>query len=219
MATTRTTAAAVGGLILTATATYLIGDQLVASAMSATNSLANLNSDQIRTGVLFQLVNCAAVVGIGALLFPILRRHREGMALGYTATRIIESVMLLVSALSPLLLLALSQAGATQLETLGTLATEWYDMAFQFSMTTLGIGSLLLCYILYAGRLVPRILPVLGFVGYIALAANGLLEIFGYSMGTTLFIPGAIFEAAFPIWLIVKGFAEPAATPVTAATG
>ena len=146
--------------------------------------------------MLLEFINSAAVVGIGLLLFLILRRYSEGMALGYAGSRIIESVLLLVGALSALLLLTL----------------RWHDLTFQMAMIALGVGSLLLCYVLYKFRLVPRAISVLGFVGYIAIFAYGLLEIFGQNIGLVLFAPGAIFEIAFPLWLIVKGFNEPAGT-------
>ena len=146
--------------------------------------------------MLLEFINSAAVVSIAVLLFPILRRYSEGMALGYAGSRIIESVLLLVGALSALLLLTL----------------RWHDLTFQMAMIALGAGSLLLCYILYTAKLVPRAISVLGFVGYIALFVYALSEILGLNIGLVLFIPGAIFEIVFPLWLIVKGFNEPAGT-------
>jgi len=196
MTTNRKIAIAVGVLFFTATISYGVGNALIASALEAQDDLSSPNIAQIRIGVLLEFINSAAVVGIGVLLFPILRRYSEGMALGYAGSRIIESVLLLMGALSALLLLTL----------------RWYDLAFQMAMIALGAGSLLLCYILYKNRLVPRVISVLGFVGYIALFAYGWSEIFGQNIGLVLFIPGAIFEIVFPLWLIVKGFNEPAVT-------
>ena len=146
--------------------------------------------------MVLEFINSAAVVCIGVLLFPILRRYSEGMALGYAGARIIESVLLIVGALSALLLLTL----------------RWHELTFEVAMIALGAGSLLLCYILYTAKLVPRAISVLGFVGYIALFVWGWSEIFGLNIGLVLFIPGAIFEIVFPLWLIIKGFNEPAVT-------
>jgi uncharacterized protein DUF4386 len=190
MTTNRKIAIAVGVLFFTATISYGVGNALIASALEAPDDLMNPSIGQIGTGVFLEFVNSAAVVGIGVLLFPILRRYSEGMALGYAGSRIIESVLLVVGALSALLLLTL----------------RWYDLAFQMAMIALGAGSLLLCYILYKVKLVPRAISILGFVGYIALFAYGWLEIFGLNIGLVLFIPGAIFEIVFPLWLIIKGF-------------
>jgi hypothetical protein len=198
-------------LILTATTSYLVGSALIDSAVDQ-ESLSNPNETQLVTGALLEFVNAAAVVGIGVLLFPILRRYREGMALGYAATRIIESALLLVSALFVLVLLPLNEAAdAAQLQATGTLALEGYDVAFQLAEIALGAGSLLFMYILYAFRLVPRALSLLGFVGYVALFASGWLEIAGHS-AALLYIPGGLFELIFPLWLIFRGFNAPAVT-------
>ena len=196
MTTRRRIAIAVGVLFFTATISYGVGNALIASALDAPDDLSNPNTAQIGIGVLLEFINSAAVVGIGVLLFPILRRYSEGMALGYAGSRIIESVLLLVGALSALLLLTL----------------RWHDLTFQMAMISLGAGSLLLCYILYMAKLVPRAISVLGFVGYIALFVYGLSEILGLNIGLVLFIPGGIFEIVFPLWLIVKGLSEPAVT-------
>ena len=218
MASNRKSAIAVGVLFFIATAAYLTGSGLITSALNAPDSISNLNDDQIRTGVLLEFINAAAVVGIAALLFPILRKYSEAMAFGYAASRTIEAVLLVVSVLSALLLLPIwheqVQAAASntaQLKSLGTLAITSYELAFQLAMIALGAGSLLLCYILYKFALVPRALSGLGFVGYIALFASGWLQIFGRENAALLFAPGALFEILFPLWLIVKGFNERAA--------
>jgi hypothetical protein len=195
MTTNRKIAIAVGVLFFTATLSYGVGSALITSALEAPDDL-NPNNTQVGIGVVLEAINSAAVVCIGVLLFPILRRYSERMALGYAGARIIESVLLIVGALSALLLLTL----------------RWHELTFEVAMIALGAGSLLLCYILYKAKLVPRAISVLGFVGYIALFVYGLSEIFGLNIGLVLFIPGGIFEIVFPLWLIIKGFNEPAVT-------
>lgn len=215
MTPARKTAIAVGALFLAATASYLVGSALIDSAVDVPANLSNLNETQVRLGVFLEFINCAAVVGIGVLLFPILRKYREGMALGYAVSRVIEAALLLVSALFALSVLFVGEqsagadaANASQLETLGGLAMEAYDLAFQLALVVLGAGSLLLCYVLYEARLVPRALPVLGFVGYLSLFASAWLEIAGHD-ASVLYVPGGLFELIFPLWLIVKGLNEP----------
>jgi hypothetical protein len=219
MTTDRKAAATVGVLFLIATAAYIAGNALIVSAAKGPDRLPNLKEGQVVIGVLLEFVDAAAAVGIGVLLFPILRRHREGMALGYAGTRIVESALVLVSGLFALLLVPISQeylradaANATQLQTLGTLGMEAYRLAFQLGMIVLGAGSLLLCAVLYEIRLVPRALAVLGFVGYLALFASGWLDIAGYDIASALYAPGALFELVFPVWLIVRGLSEPTAS-------
>jgi len=72
-------------------------------------------------------------------------------------------------------------------------------------MVVLGIGSFLLCVALYRYRLVPRLLAGFGFVGYAALLTSSCLSLTGQEVSPLLFAPGAVFEIAFPLWLMIKG--------------
>lgn len=214
MSAARKTAIVVGILFLVQTLSYLTGDALVRSAVENGVVGSDGGATAIRTGVFLQFVNVSAVVGIGTLMFPILRRFREGAALGYTTTKIMEAALLLVSALFALLVLPIGRSVAgTSMETLGSLSMDAYDLAFQLGMIALGAGSLLFMWVLYEFRLVPRTLSVLGAVGYVALFVSGWLTIAGSDMAAVLYIPGAAFELAFPIWLIVKGFNTSAQRP------
>jgi hypothetical protein len=168
--------------------------------------------------VFLEFVNAVANVGVGVVLFPILRQHRERMAIGYLATRIIESLLLLVSSLAVLMLVPVGQdllradaATASELATVATLAVQGYHLAFQSAEIALSVGALTLCYVLYEARLVPRPLAVLGFAGYVALFASGWLYIAGHhTVAPFLYVPGGLFELILPLWLIVKGFRDPA---------
>lgn len=74
-----------------------------------------------------------------------------------------------------------------------------------------GSAGLVLSRALLRGRLVPRVLGVVGVVGYAALLAGGVLDVVGVlglgsTGGSAFFVPGAVFEIALPVWLLVKGF-------------
>ena len=144
------------------------------------------------------------------------------VALGYAGTRIIECTLLVVAGIATLSLIPLSQeylgAGASDPSSLLPLASVLVaqsEFAFHLAMTALGVGSIPMCYLLYRTRLVPRPIAALGVAGYAILILNGVLVASGADMGITLFLPGAVFELAFPIWLIVKGF-NSSPTPVAA---
>ena len=133
MNTNKKTARFVGVLFLTAMVASLLGGGLVESIISAPDYLIAVseNETQVIIGVLLELINAIAVVGIGVLMFPILKQHNESIALGYLGFRIIESVFCIASAISPLSLITLSQeyvqAGApdaSYFQTLGTLSME-----------------------------------------------------------------------------------------------
>ena len=147
----------VGALFIVATITYMIGSGLIGSIVEAPDYLISVypNKTQMIIGMLLELINSAAVVGIAVMLFPILKKHNESMALGYVGFRVIESAILMVGAIGPLLLISLSQefinSGApdtSYFQPLGTLVMEVHDMAFQMAMIVLGIGSLMFCYLL-----------------------------------------------------------------------
>jgi hypothetical protein len=221
----KTTARIVGSLILLATVTYLLGDALLQSILNAPDYLRQVypNSTQVVMGVLLEFIDAAAIAAVGILLFPILRKYNEAIALGYAGTRIIECLLLLVAGISALALIPLSQeyvqAGApdaSYFQELGTLLVAQSGLAFQIAMIALGLGSIPFCYLLYRSRLIPRAIAALGLIGYAALLIGGLLELFGLNLSMIHYAPGGLFELIFPIWLIVKGFNSPTIPPKSA---
>ena len=88
-----------------------------------------------------------------------------------------------------------------------------------------GVGGIILTYLLFVSRLVPRPIALLGLVGYVLLTVGVPLDLLGLldmsqGAGLLLVVPGGLFELVFlPIWLITKGFSAPrlvsnAATPL-----
>ncbi|RAV15595.1 DUF4386 domain-containing protein [Paenibacillus contaminans] len=203
-----------GVLFVFATVSYISGNAIIESVLSAPDYLQDVYSkkNQIVLGVLLEFINSAAVVGIAIMLYPVLKQHNEKIAIGYVGFRVIEAALLIVGTIGPLLLIGLSQkyiaAGApdhSYFQTIGALAAEGSLSAFQLAMLALGLYSLFFCYLLYRSKLVPRFLSGLGLFGYVSLSASAIMELMGYN-GMYLYAPGALFEIIFPLWLIVKGF-------------
>lgn len=215
----RKTAIVIGLLFLLSTSTFLIGDELIGAIAYDTLYLEKSypNSKQLAFGTFLQLINDIAVVSIGIMFLPILLRFNQRIAFAYMGSRIIEGVLLLVSSASLLSIIPLSEAylkaatpDFTYFDTLGILFKSARYSTFQFAMVALGLGSLLLCYLLYTTKLIPRMLTVLGFLGYGSLLIKMFSEILGYDFeGEVLYLPGALFELLMPLWLIVKGFKLP----------
>ena len=160
------------------------------------------------TGVALMLLNSAFVIGIGVLMFPILRAHNKAIAAGYLGTRIFEGVGLAIGVVS--LIVVTGSAAAVHANSV------FYNIA----QAGLGIGSLFFCALLFRTRLVPRFLAVWGFVGYACFAGGNLLELCGVTgAGLVGTIPGGLFELTFAIWLIAKGFSSTSAAVPTRATG
>jgi len=140
------------------------------------------------------LLNSAMVIGIGVLMFPVLRPHNKAIAVGYLGTRIFEGVVLAIG-VGCLLVLT------------GTAAIDANFVAYNVAMAGLGIGSLFFCALLFRSGLVPRFLAVWGFLGYALFAAGSLLELSGVAgAGLLAAIPSGLFEVTFGIWLIARGF-------------
>jgi hypothetical protein len=224
MNSNRKTAIIVGVLFLTAMFTSMLGDGLIKSIIDVPNYLINVypNKTRVITGILLQLICAVAVVGIAVLLFPILKKHNEPIALSYVGLRVIESAIIFISAISILLLITLSQeyvkAGApddSSFQTSGSLAVAGHYWAFQMVIIVCGIAGLMFCYLLYQSKLIPRFISVLGIIGYPLSLVAPLLDMFDiidtlHGAGIIMYLPGAVFEVLlFPIWLFVKGFNSP----------
>jgi hypothetical protein len=215
MNSNKKTAIIVGVLFLTAMFTAMLGSGLIKSILDVPDYLTNVypNKTRVIIGILLELICAVAVVGIAVMLFPILEKHNRNIAFGYLGFRIIESAIILVSAISLLSLITLSQEydkvgapGASSFQALGALAVAGHYWAFQMVIIVCGIAGLMFCYLLYGSRLIPRFMSVLGIIGYPLSLVVPLLDMFGHSAGMILFLPGSLFEIVFPIWLIVKGF-------------
>src|SRR5690606_17065442 len=109
---TRTSEKLIGGLFLLATVAFMIGSSLLDSNLAPSDYLSHMNSNrmEVYTGLFLEFINSVAVVSIAVLLFPLLKHHSESVALGYLSSRIIESVLLIVGIMCPLVLLTLSEA-------------------------------------------------------------------------------------------------------------
>ncbi|WP_172250800.1 DUF4386 domain-containing protein [Saccharibacillus deserti] len=203
---------AAGLLFLVATAAYLTGSGWIGGTLGQSDFLVHLSSEssKIRIGLFLETINSAAVIAISVLLFPILKRYSETTAVGYLSARIVEAVLLTIGIGLVFALLDWSGSAAENAlqpaaQTVGDLAAAVQTMTFQLAMLSLGLGSLAFCWLLYRERLVPRLLAGLGIIGYIALTLSSCFSLAGLEPGALLFIPGAVFEIVFPVWLIVRG--------------
>ena len=219
MNSNKKTAIIVGVLFLTATATFMIGDSLlIESILDDPDYLINVseNITQVIIGVLIAFIDGIAIVGIAVFMFPILKKHNEPIALGYFGLRVVEFAIILVYLICPLLLIDLSQeyvkAGApdaSYFQTSGTLFLAVRYWTLQMIYIFNGLLTLMLSYLLYKSKLVPRFISVWGFIGYALLLPGTLLSMFGHidMLGILIiFAIGGLFEILLPIWLFVKGF-------------
>ena len=146
-------------------------------------------------------------------MYPILKKHNETLALGFHNLRFIEAICIIVGSIGLLTLLTLNQEfvetgapGASYFQTVGTVLLAIRDWAFLIgSGLVWSLSALILNYLLYQRKLVPRWLSVWGLLGALLSFANYLPEFFGIDSIEILFLPIAMQEMVFAVWLIVKG--------------
>jgi hypothetical protein len=218
MNTHRKTAIIVGALFLIAMATSLIGGIWLETFLSAEEYLITLyeNETLVITGVILELINGLCVIGIAVMMFPILKKYNEALALGYVALRIIEAIIVIAAVITPLALIAISQEyvsvgapDAPYLQSIGTALLEVRAaLAGQLLGLFFGLAALVFYYLLYKSKLVPRWLSGWGLIGAVLVLTWNLLEIFGISIsaGMILALPIILNEIFLGIWLIFKGF-------------
>jgi hypothetical protein len=217
----RRTAIIVGVLFIIATVSSIIGTFVFLEPITGDPDYlikAYENKTQLILGVLIDALNSIAVIVIAAVLYPILKKISEAFAIGYVASRIIESVILIIGHISLFSLLSLSQEfvqtgaqNAAHLLPLGRLLLAVNDWTFLFGPgIAFGITALVLNYLFYQSKLVPRFLSVWGFIGGTLLLAADVLAIFGLGTASMTFalliLPIGLNEMALAAWLIIKGF-------------
>ena len=164
-------------------------------------------------GGILEIIVALAGIGTAVVLYPVLRKQNESAALGLVAARILESGTIFVGVAFLLSIVTLRQAGAgaDALVTSHALAAL-YDRIFLLGPSFMpAICDLLLGFLLYHSRLVPRGLSLIGIVGGPILLIGYFAILFGligqHAPLTGLFaIPVALFEFSLGIYLVVKGF-------------
>lgn len=205
----------VGVLFLLAYVVYLAGGALAGAGSASTVVLSHVAGHQLQisAGALLMLANSAAVIGVGVLIFPILKRHHQNSAYGYLTAQVAQGLLLAVGIVFLLLRIPLAQQytgihGVSAIPALARVAQEANHYSFWIGMAAVGIGGLLLCRVLLRERLAPTILAACGLAGYAIFLAGAMLQILGHNVGVALSIPGGIFEITFGALLIAKGFPE-----------
>jgi len=198
MNSNKKTARIVGALFLIAMVTSILGGTIIASILDAPDYLNSVsaNRTQVIIGVLLELINGIAVVGIAVMMFPILKKHHEALALGYVAFRVIEAVIIIAAVISPLTLIALSQeyakAGAPDASYFQPLGTSFLAaralLVGQMLAIYFCLAALLFFYLLYQSKLVPRFISVWGLIGVALVLAWNLLELFGISVSAGMIL-------------------------------
>jgi hypothetical protein len=168
-------------------------------------------------GAFLELILIIANIGTAVVLYPIVRRQNEILALGYVTARIVECTFIAVGILSILTVVTLRQeaaagADAASLLTAGESLVALHEWTRQLGPGfVVGVGNgLILGYLMYSSRLVPRPMAVLGLIGGPLIIVTGVAVLLGVleegGVWQVAVIPEFLWELLLGIWPIVRGF-------------
>jgi hypothetical protein len=234
MNSTRKTAVVAGIFFLITEVTAILGMLLYRSSVLSTPQFivsSSVDDTGVLLGAFLEVLLAIAVVGTGVTLYPIIKKQNEGMALGHVAGRVIEATIIAVGAISLLAVVTMRQglAGTTGPEavaaaTVGQSLVAVHDWTFLFGPKfALGANTLLLAYLMYRSRLVPRFIAVLGLIGGPLVFVSATAVLFGVyedlsTIGVLAAAPIFAWEVSLALWMIMKGFRpSPVLTGVTQA--
>jgi hypothetical protein len=176
-------------------------------------------------GGVLEMIVALACIGTAVVLYPVLKQHNEGLALGFVGIRVLEAATIIAGIVSLMSVVTLRQAGAgTEALVTGQALIALRDWTFLLGQGFLpAVNALLLGTLLYQSRLVPRILPLLGLIGAPLLVTSAAATMFGLwdqvsPASALLTIPIALWEFSLGVYLIVKGFKPSPITTGMAAT-
>jgi hypothetical protein len=172
---------------------------------------------QILFAALLELLLIIANVGTAVVIFPVVRRQNEELALGYVTARVVECAFILVGILSVLGIITLRNqvAGAAEGTVAYTLAAikDWTFLLGPGWVVGWGNG-LILGYLMYRSELVPRWAAWLGLIGGPLIIVSGTAVMFGgdhpsntlHSLQGIATIPEFLWELFLGVYCTFKGF-------------
>ena len=216
----------VATLFLVTAAASIAAGFLLEPILTAPNYLAGIspNTAAVAWGALLWSINNIGIVFIAVFMYPLLWKLDENAAVGYLAVRIIEGTLMMVGVMVTLMLIPLSaefiNAGAPLSSWYVTLGNSLVQVTGlnKIGLPLLGLSGLIFTWMLVRHKMVPRVISVVGLVGYALSLFGGLAVWFGLidptaALGTVINVPVAVFEIILlPFWLFFRGFKMPEAT-------
>jgi hypothetical protein len=177
------------------------------------------SESRVLVGSFLELLLIIANIATAVVPFSILKRHGEGLALGFVTARLMECTFIAVGILAMLSLVTLRRdlAGTdtdpATLDTVGRSLVAIKDWTFLLGPGfVVGIGNgLILGYLMYRSGLVPRPMAILGLIGGPLICLSGIAVLFdaidqGSPPQVVATVPEFFWELSLGIYLTVKGF-------------
>ena len=225
----RMTASIVGVLYIIGTVSGILSVVFTQSILTDPDYLKQfaVHENQIVIGLLCVLAMALALAMVPVMLFPVLKRFNEVLALGYLIFRgALETVAYIAMVIATLFLIVTSQqyaaagASASYLQSLGAVLLAGHDSINTLLIIVFSLDALMLYGVLYQSKLIPRWISVWGVIAILMHFSTAFLILFHLvapGMSTTLFLinfPILIQEMVMAAWLIAKGFSPSALASV-----
>ncbi|GAA3299054.1 DUF4386 domain-containing protein [Dactylosporangium vinaceum] len=219
MTSLRTTARVAGGFYLLSFVS--VPTLTLYAPLRDANYFTSSGSDTgVIWGGMLEMIVAFAGIGTAVALYPVLKRQHEGVALGFVGSRVVEAASI-VSGVAIVMAMVTVRQSATgpDVPAAGTALAALHLWTFLLGQGFIpAVNAVLLGYLLYRSRLVPRVLPVLGLIGAPLLATSAVATLFGFwtqvsAQSGLLTLPIGVWELSLGVYLVVKGFRP---SPVTA---
>jgi hypothetical protein len=167
-------------------------------------------------GGLLEIIVALAGIGTAVVLYPVLKKQNTTLALGLVTSRVLEASTIFLGVAFLLAVVTLRQNGVeSDPLVVGQALVALYDRIFLLGQSFMpAVNDLLLGFLLYQSRLVPRALSLIGIIGAFPLIAGYLAVLFGVierhsPLAGLSALLVALFEFSLGIYLVVKGFRTP----------
>jgi len=221
MKTYRKTAIVVGVLYIIGTVSGVLSVIVTGPVLGASDLLARVaaSGNQLTTGALLVLLMGLPLAMVPVMLFPIFKKINEVLALGYVVFRgALETVTYIAMVITWLFLsivgreyAAAGAPDASYLQVLGSVLKEGHDSITTILAIVFSLGALMLYYVLWQSKLIPRWISGWGVVAILLHLATGFLIIFQLQtafspVNMAMNLPIGLQEMVMAVWLIAKGF-------------
>jgi hypothetical protein len=216
MNTISNTSKVLGAAFLLQAVTSLTSGMMLKLALTVPGNISETmikianNAWLMRATILGEMITALGIIFLGAVLFVVLRKQNEKMALTGLGFYILEAVLLAVSRMEAFSLLRISQeyvatGNPVFLQTIGNLAFESMNFGYTLLMLAFCPGGILFYYLLYQSGIVPRTLSLWGIITVFPMLVGTLTQIFGYPIPFIFYLPYVPFEFVIGVWILVRG--------------
>lgn len=221
MNSTRTASVVTGALFLLADVAGVCGVTIVGSALTDSDVVGRVGADPGAVSLSAALVAAMGLccAGIAAAMYPVLRRVSSAIAMGSAVLRIAEGAVFLVAALALLTLVSLSgdvrggELDAAAARPSANLLAALYAQTGPIAALPFALGAFLYYVAFWVWRLTPRWLAGWGIAAisiYFVTALGAILTRTDFDTLSAFLMPLAVQEVVLAVWLIARGFRQPA---------